>query len=73
MVSRRGNSPYKLSRVASSISSNKSIWEGMAKCHCSAENGQCYSCKLHQSERGDSLTATVPVSSDHLDLVCREE
>ena len=64
---------YKLSRVVSSLSSNKSIREGMAECHHSAANGQCYGCKLHQSERRDSLTATVPVSHDNLDLVCREE
>ena len=73
MVSRGGNSPHKLSRVVSSLSSNKSIREGMAECHHSAANGQCYGCKLHQSERRDSLTATVPVSPDNLDLVCREE
>ena len=24
----------------------------MAECHCLARNGQCYSCKLHQSEMG---------------------
>ena len=73
MVSRGGNSPHKLSRVVGSLSSNKSIREGMAECHHSAANGQCYGCKLHQSERRDSLTATVPVSPDNLGLVCREE
>ena len=31
------------------------------------------SCKLHQSERGDSLSTTVSISPDNLDLVCQEE
>ena len=73
MVPWGGNSPYKLSRVASNLSSNKSIWKGMADCHRFAVNGQYYDCKLHQSERGDSLTTTASVSPDNLDLVCWKE
>ena len=45
----------------------------MADCHRFAVNGQYYDCKLHQSERGDSLTTTVSVSPDNFDLVCRNE
>ena len=71
MVPQGGNSPYKLSRVASSLFHNKSIWEGLAECHSSAVNGQCYYCKLHQSERGDGSTTIVSISPDDLDLVCR--
>ena len=73
MVPRGGNSPYKLSWVASNLSSNKSIWKGMVECHRFAANGQCYHYKLHQSEREDSLTTTVSVNPDNLDLVCWKE
>ena len=73
MVSRRGNSPHKLSRVASSLSGNQSIREDMAEHHSPTVNGQYYGSDLYQSERGHSLTTTVSTSTDNLDLVCREE
>ena len=72
MVPRGGNSPYKLSRVDSNLSSNKSIWEGMAERHRFAVNGQCYDCKLYH-QKGDSLITTASVIPDNFDLMCRRE
>ena len=39
MVSRGGNSPHKLPRVASSLSGYESIWEGVAEHHSPTANG----------------------------------
>ena len=73
MVLRRGNSPHKLPRVASSLPSIESVREGLAEYHSPITNGQHYGSQLCQSERWHSLTTTVSTSTVNVELgVSRE-
>ena len=73
MVTRGSNSPYKLSGVVSSFPGDQSFWKDLAECHSVTAHRQHHSSKLHQSERGHSLQASVPISYFNVDMVQRAE
>ena len=71
MVTRGSNSPYKLSGVVSSFPGNQSFRKDLAECHSVTAHRQHHSSKLHQSESGHSLQASVPISYFNVDMVQR--